>query len=155
MERQEIVEAYQPFVDALRAGGFVDPDTGWSAALVAAHVALNNDGIVAVAEAIAAGESPSYDNAEVIDDGRLRDMASAAGNLEALAALIEKSAARLAVAWELVGPEAGATEVPARIEDGGRIVLDGPIPVRTLIEVNATNHLHVHLEQLLALQRDE
>jgi hypothetical protein len=155
MEREEIVKAYQPFADALRAGGFVAPDTGWGAALVGAHVALNNDAIVAVAEAIAAGERPSYDNAEVIDEGRLAEMASAAGNLEALAVLVQKSGAQLANVWELLGPEAGATEVPVMVADGGQFVVDGPVPIRTLIEVNATNHLQAHLDQLLALKRDK
>ncbi len=155
MERDEIVKAYQPFVHALRAGGFAQPDTGWGAAFIAAHVALNNEAMVALAEAIAAGENPSYDNAEVIDEARLREVASAAGNLEGLAVMIDKSGGQLAGAWERLGPEAGATEVPVRIVDGSQIVLDGPVPIRTLIEVNATDHLQVHLDQLLALQRDE
>ena len=101
MDSAEIQGAYGPFVDTLRAGGFTEPDTGWDASLIAAHIATNNDQIAAVAEQIAAGHRPSYDNAEVIDDDRLRDVASAAGSLDGLAELVATSAARLARAWEL------------------------------------------------------
>jgi hypothetical protein len=151
MEREEIVQAYQPFIETLRAGGFVDPENGWDAAQVAAHIVANNNGIAAVAEAIAVGERPSYDNTEVIDDAQLRDMASAAGGPERLAELVETSAGRLARALASLGPDAAAVEVPSRIVDGGRVVRDGPIPVGALIEVNATIHLQIHLDQLRAL----
>ena len=151
MDGAGIEEAYRPFIVTLRAGGFVRPAAGWDASLIAAHVAANNDLIASVAEDIAGGRHRSYDNAEVIDDERLRDIASAAGSLDALAGLIVTSAARLARAWELLGPGLGKVEVPARIADGGQIVRDGPIPIRTFIEGNATFHLELHLDQLRSL----
>jgi hypothetical protein len=151
MDGAEIQGAYRIFADTLRAGGFNQPDTGWDASLIAAHVAANNDSIAAVAEEIAAARHPFYDNAEMIDDERLREIASAAASLEGLAGLIETSAARLAQAWELLGPEAGQIEVPVKIADGGQVVRDGPIPIRAFIEGNATFHLQLHLEQLRAL----
>jgi hypothetical protein len=148
MDSTEIQGSYRIFADALRAGGFTEPGTGWDASLIAAHIAANNDAIAAVAEEIAAGRRPSYDNAGVIDDERLREIAAGAGGLGALAALIETSAARLARAWELLGPDLGTIKVPAKIADGGRVVRDGPIPIRAFIEVNATHHLQLHLQQL-------
>jgi hypothetical protein len=152
MGRDEIVQAYRPFVETLRAGGFVEPESGWNASLVAAHVAANNEEIAVVAEAIAAGARPSYDNAEVIDEVRLGEVVAATGDLDRLADLIETSAERLGRAWELLGPAAGATEVPAKITDGDQVVREGPIPIRTFIEGNATGHLQLHLEQLRALR---
>ena len=151
MDSAGIDEGYRAFAVTLRAGGFVRPDDGWDAALIAAHVAANNDLIASVAEDIAAGRRPSYDNAPVIDDDRLRAIASAAGSLDAMAELVETSAARLARAWELLGPELGTVEVPARIADGGQVVRDGPIPIRAFIEGNATFHLQLHLDQLRRL----
>lgn len=151
MDSAEIGQAYQAFADTLRAGGFTRPDTGWDASLIAAHIAANNDLIASVAEDIAAGQHPSYDNAEVIDDERLREIASAAGSLEAMAGLIVTSAARLARARELLGPELGQVEVPAKIADGGQVVRDGPVPIGAFIEGNATFHLQLHLDQLRAL----
>jgi hypothetical protein len=151
MDGAEIQVAYRVFVDTLRAGGFSQPDTGWDASLIAAHLAANNDSIASVAEEIAAGRRPAYDNAELIDDERLREIASAAGSLDGLAGQIEISAGRLARAWELLGPELGQIEVPAKIADGGQVVRDGPIPIRAFIEGNATFHLQLHLDQLRAL----
>jgi hypothetical protein len=151
MDGAEIQGAYRVFADTLWAGGFSQPDTGWDASLIAAHVAANNDSIASVAEQIAAARHPSYDNAELIDDERLREIASAAGGLDGLAGLIETSAARLAHAWELLGPELGQIEVPVKIADGGQVVRDGPIPIRAFIEGNATFHLELHLDQLRAL----
>jgi hypothetical protein len=151
MDGAEIQAAYRVFVGTLRGGGFNQPDTGWDASLIAAHIAANNDSIASVAEEIAADRHPSYDNAEAIDDERLREIASAAGSLDALAGLIETSAARLARAWELLGPELGQVEVPVKIADGGQVVRDGPIPIRAFIEGNATFHLELHLDQLRAL----
>jgi hypothetical protein len=151
MDAAEIEEAYRPFVRTLRAGGFVRPDAGWDASLIAAHVAANNDLIASVAEDIAAGQRPSYDNAGVIDDDRLREIAAAAGNLDAMGELIMSSAARLARAFEQLGPELGKVEVPAKIADGGEVVRDGPVPIRTFIEGNATFHLQLHLGQLRSL----
>lgn len=151
VDSAEIQAAYRIFVDTLRAGGFDRPDTGWDASLIAAHVAANNDSIASVAEEIAAAGHPSYDNADVIDDERLREIASAAGGLDGMARLIETSARRLARAWELLGPELGQVEVPAKIADGGQVVRDGPIPIRAFIEGNATFHLQLHLDQLRAL----
>jgi hypothetical protein len=151
MDGAEIQGGYQVFAGTLRAGGFSQPDTGWDASLIAAHVAASNDSIASLAEEIAATQHPSYDNAGVIDDERLREIASAAGSLEGLAGLIETSAARLAHAWELLGPELGRTEVPVKIADGGQVVRDGPIPIRAFIEGNATSHLQLHLGQLRAL----
>jgi Mycothiol maleylpyruvate isomerase N-terminal domain len=152
MEREEIVQAYRPFIDTLLAGGFAEPETGWNAGQIAAHVATNNDAIAELAETIAAGERPSYDNAEVIDDAQLQAVASANGGVQGLAGLVETSAGRLADAWALLGPEAGAIEIPVRIADGGKIMRDGPIAIGNLIEGNATFHLQVHLRQLQSLR---
>ena len=151
MDGAEIQGAYRIFADTLRAGGFSQPGIGWDASLIAAHIATNNDLIASVAEEVAAGGHPSVDNGEVIDDDRLREIASAASNLDGLAGLIETSAARLARAWELLGPEFGQIEVPVKIADGGQVVRDGPVPIRAFIEGNATFHLQLHLDQLRAL----
>jgi hypothetical protein len=151
MDGAGIEEAYGTFAVTLRAGGFLWPGSGWDASLIGAHIAANNDLIASVAEDIAAGRLPSYDNAEVIDDDRLAEIASAAGSLDAIAEQVMTSAARLARSWELLGPELGQVEVPARIADGGQIVRDGPVPIRAFIEGNATFHLQLHLDQLRSL----
>ena len=81
MEPDAIESAYVPFVVMLREGGFSEPEQGWPAELVAAHVASNNDLIAGVAEQIAAGEAPTYDNSEAVDDETLRNLAAEVGGL--------------------------------------------------------------------------
>lgn len=152
VDGQDIREAYQPFVKALRGGGFVEPSSGWGPSLIAAHVAANNDAIASVAEQIAGGDHPSYDNIDVIDDDLLSGLAESAGSLETLAELVTTSAERLARAHEVVGGERGATEVPATIRNADDIVREAPIPIREFIEGNATYHLQLHLDQLNELR---
>jgi hypothetical protein len=152
MDAQQIEAAYLAFADALRSGGFLVPAQGWDASLIAAHIATNNDLISSAAEQIADGGVASYDNTGVIDDAMLRTVVAATGDLGDLARLVTTSAVRLASAWERLGPGRGAVEVPARIADGGRLVSDGPVPIRAFIEGNATFHLQRHTDQLNALR---
>jgi hypothetical protein len=125
---------------------------GRTAELVAAHVATNNDLIAAVAEQIAAGERPSYDNTIVIDDARLAEFATEARGLDELARAVETSARRLAAAWAALDDVTGAYELPSRIFDAGFLVRDGAFPIRDFIEGNATVHLEIHFDQLMALR---
>ncbi len=83
MDRITLESAYEPFVAALREGGFEAPEQGWPAELVAAHVARNNELIAEAAEAIAAGQQPTYDNRAAVDDAELRAFADAVGGIAA------------------------------------------------------------------------
>lgn len=152
MDQQSIEDAYQPFVTELHQGGFADPADGWTAEQVAAHVSLNNDLIAEAAERIAAGEQPRYTNATVVDDDQLTACADSLGGLGGLAAAIETSAHRLALAWTAVGDNHAATPLPSTIIHEGEVIVDGPIPIRSFIERNSAVHLDMHLEQLRALR---
>jgi hypothetical protein len=152
MDRSEIEGEFLPFANALRTGGFVPPAAGWSAELVAAHIVTNNDLIADVAEQIAAGARPNYDNSVVIDDARLAEFAAEAGGLDQLADRVETSAGRLAAAWAALDDVTGAYELPSRIFDAGLLVRDGAVPIRDFIEGNATFHLQLHFDQLMALR---
>lgn len=144
--------AYEPFVASLRTGMFRTPEAGWPAELIAAHVAMTNDSIADVAEQVAAGARPSYDNAAAVDETCLREFAEAAGGLPGLAAAVERSAARLAAAYDALGGDLGETQIPVLIRDGGEIAADRPMPIRSFCEGNASRHLSAHSEQLRALQ---
>jgi hypothetical protein len=69
--------------------------------------------IAVLAEQFVRGERPSYDNERVIDDEQLRQFVAAAGGLGDPVVLVTRSAARLARAWESLGDDLGAVEVPA------------------------------------------
>jgi hypothetical protein len=133
---------------SFRAGGFVLPAEGWTAA----HIATNNDLMAEVAEQIAAGERPSYNNTVVIDDTRLAEFAAEAGRFDELASRVETSARRLAAAWAALDDVTGAYELPSRIFDAGFLVRDGAFPIRDFIEGNASFHLLIHYDQLMALR---
>jgi uncharacterized protein YciI len=152
MASDSLAAAYAPFVASLLAGGFTDPaDGGWTAELVAAHVARNNDMIARTAELVAEGVDVSYDNAATIDEGELAAYAVSAGGLAGLASEIERSAARLEAARDALGDKAG-TPVHVIIRDGGDIVQDGPIPIGGFIDGNASFHLRLHHDQVKAME---
>ena len=75
MDHASIEDAYEPFVAALRRGGFKAPADGWPAELVAAHVARNNDLVSDVAEQLVIGLRPSYDNRSAVDESELQALA--------------------------------------------------------------------------------
>jgi uncharacterized protein YciI len=152
MTSDSLEAAYAPFVASLLAGGFSEPaGGGWSAELIAAHIASNNDLIAQAAEQVAAGADVRYDNAESVDEARLASYALSAGGLAGLAGEVERSAARLAAAGQALGDKAG-TLVPVIIRDNGQIVQDGPIPIGAFVEGNASFHLDLHLRQLKELE---
>jgi hypothetical protein len=152
VDHDPIEDAYQPFVAELREGTFVAPKDGWPAELVAAHVARNNDLIAEVAELVAAGERPSYDNAEAVDEASLSAYAAEVGGTDGLADAVEASARRLAAARAALDETAAAQAVHVVIHDAGAMVRDGPIPIGRFIEGNASFHLDLHLEQLRSLR---
>jgi uncharacterized protein YciI len=156
MTAEGMEAAYAPFVASLLAGGFIEPADGeWTAELVAAHVAQNNDLIAETAEQVAAGAQVStevsYDNANTVDAGQLAAFATTAGGLTGLAAEVERSAARLAAARQALGDR---EDVPVHvvIRHNGQIVQDGPMPIGAFVEGNASFHLDMHLAQLKALE---
>jgi uncharacterized protein len=152
MEPGRLQAGYAPFVAALLAGGFREPDgDGWPAELVAAHVVRNNDLIAAAAEQVAAGDDVTYDNAATVDEAELARFAADAGGLAGLAREVERSAARLEGARQALGDRAD-TPVHVTIRDGGRIVVDGPMPMGALVDGNAGPHLAMHLDQVKALE---
>jgi hypothetical protein len=153
MDQGTIENAYAPFVDALRQGGFETPADGWPAEFVAAHVLRNNDLISEVAERVVARGRPAYDNSAAVEEAELRALAEGAGGLFGLAAAVETSSRRLASAFGALDEENGAYLVPTIIIDSGQVVRDKPVAVRSLIEGNASFHLDMHFEQLKALHR--
>jgi uncharacterized protein YciI len=148
---RSVDRAYLPFLATVRAGGFAPPDPGdWSAELVVAHVAMNNDLIAETAERVRAGEEVDYDNAVAIDESELARYADRCRDMAGLAGEVDRTARRLADAHRSLGDRAGAA-LRVRIRDGGDIH-DGVLPVGAFIEGNAGRHLDAHHQQLKDLQ---
>jgi hypothetical protein len=143
--------AYAPFRASLLARGFGEPDAGsWGAELVAAHVARNNDLIADAAEAVLTSGDVVYDNAPAIDETELRRYVEQAGGLEGLAMEVGRTSARLRRVYEELESRRD-TAIEVRIQDGGAIVYEGPMPIGEFIELNASRHLSAHYDQLNAL----
>lgn len=151
MDADEIEAAYEEFVSLLRSGDFAVPVDGWTAEMIGAHVALNNDEIAAVAEAVTRGESVAYDNAAGVDDATLREFAERAGGREGVADEIDRTARRLAQAQRALGAATRLVEIPVVIHDQGQLVVDRPLAIGDFVVGNATYHLELHLEQLKTL----
>jgi hypothetical protein len=152
MESQIIEAAFEPLVATLRGGHFVVPTKGWSAEEVAAHIALNNELIASVAENIAAGGEPSYDNSVAVDVKHLRAYVQRFDSMDGLADAVERSAHRLATAARALNETTSTRLLPVRITDAGEVVRDGPIPIGEFIRGNTSFHLDIHLEQLKSLK---
>ena len=43
----------------------------------------------------------------------------------------------------------GATAVPARIVDGSRVLVDGPVPFAALLQAHSATHLPAHASEVL------
>jgi hypothetical protein len=151
MTAEQIQAAYVPFAEALRAGGFSQPDTGWNASQIGAHICLNSDLLSEIAGRLHGGEDVSYDNRPVVDDDDLLAYAAGLAGLPGLADAVQASADRLALAYANLTEEERARPVPATMVDGGQVVHDSPMPLGALIIGNGDFHLAMHFEQLQAL----
>jgi hypothetical protein len=131
MTEQQIQAPYARFAEALRAGRFSEPDTGWNASQIGAHISLNNELLSQIAARLHSGEDASYDNRPVVDDDGLLAYASGLGDLPGLADAVQASAARLARAYENLTEQERAHPIPATIVHAGQVVRDSPMPLVT------------------------
>jgi hypothetical protein len=146
------MDAYDDFVEEATAGGFDRPsDGGWTAEQIVAHVASNNEELIAVTEAVLAGEAATYDNRNVTDTAALDTYVASYGGLRGLADRVAETVTVLRDLAHRLGTR-GETPVPSRIEDNGEVPVDGPVPWGRMLETNATRHTAMHLEQLRSLR---
>jgi uncharacterized protein YciI len=151
MEPNDFESSYDDFVLTLRTRTFRRPDDGWTAELIGAHVAANNDLIADMAERVTRGEKPAYDNADEIDDVELTAYVARIGDANAVASEVVRSTQRLARARDALTSDQRNYQLPAIIRDGDTIVHEGPVPLGSFIDGNADFHLSRHVEQLRQL----
>jgi hypothetical protein len=153
MDAAAIEQAYDPFVEALEAGGFRSPapGEGWTAEMVVAHVTLNNDHWTRAARDVIANGASMYDNEAAVDDRVPLEHVAAMGANDALVADLERSVHDLAFAYVQLGP-LRTSVIPVRIVSDGAVVRDKPAAIGDMIEGNVTYHQEMHYEQLLALR---
>jgi hypothetical protein len=145
-------DAYPEFIQEAVAGRYGPPaDGGWTAEQVVAHVARTNEDLIATTEAVLAGERPDYDNREVTDAAELDRYAAGYGGMHGLADRVAETVAVLRDLADWMGRRGDVT-LKVRIQDGGRTVIDGPVPWSEILAHNSGPHLAMHLAQLRALR---
>jgi hypothetical protein len=146
-------DVYADFITEVLAGGFtVPPAGGWSAEQIAAHVARNHEELIRTTEAVLSGEEDaSYDNRDAID---LRELDRYVVAYHGLRGLADRLAETVVTLRELSGrlAEREPVPVPVRIQDGGRVVVDQPLPWADVLETDENVHVRRHLDQLRSLR---
>ena len=152
MDTTDLRAAYHSFLAVARSERFgPPPPPEWSAAQLLAHIVAGDTAIAAVALAVAAGERPSYDNRPSLDRWNLARICTAAGDLAALIDLVDRRGQLLCgIAEQLTDAEADVA-VPTLIISNDEVMLDSPLPLRSLIDGLGDVHLPRHAEQLAAL----
>jgi hypothetical protein len=123
---------------------------GWSVRLVAAHV-IGTDRLLAETAArilfgtkLMYGKPATYDQEFLGSDMYLRAIADSIGDRCALVDELRRSRAALVAVVSQLSPSDAATAVPARIVDGPRVLVDGPVPFAVLLAAHAREHLPAH-----------
>ncbi|MEP7053895.1 MAG: maleylpyruvate isomerase N-terminal domain-containing protein [Actinomycetota bacterium] len=143
---------YEALLAEAAGGGFVDPPEGWTAAMILAHVAINDRLLAAVTKAVTEGHSPPYDNAPAINSAQLRAYADRTG-WDGLLDEVRSGADALMAAAAAMTAEQGQRLVDSRIVDAGNVVMDDAVPWLRILMVHGQNHLPAHRRQLAALRR--
>ncbi len=152
MHADQIEAAYQPFAAVLREGGFAEPEQGWGASQIAAHIGLTNELFSELADRVRAGEVPAFDNTPTWADAELAGYAAQFDGLAGLADAVLSSGARAAAAYAAMSEDQRAVKLPTTIWHEGQIVQDEPTAIGDLLAGNADFHLNMHLAQLRALR---
>lgn len=154
MQAEKIETAYQPFADTLREGGFTDPDHGWGAAQIAAHIGMSNELFSELADRVRAGEVPDFDNSPTQSQAELDAYAAKFDGLSGLADAVLNSGARASAAYAALSEDQREVKLPTIIWHEGQIARDEPSAIGDLLTGNADFHLDMHLAQLRALRTE-
>jgi hypothetical protein len=128
---------------------------GWSARLVAAHV-IGTDRLLTETAArilfgtkLMYGKPATYDAEFLGSDAYLRAIADSIGDRCALVDELRRSRVALVAIVSQLSAADASTAVPARIVDGPRVLVDGPVPFAALLQTHADVHIRAHADEVL------
>jgi hypothetical protein len=158
MDTTDLEAAYRSVLD-LAARGTGDgpgaPDAGsgeaWRPDDVLAHLVLNDRLLARAVRSVLDGTAQPYDNLDAIDVAELRSLTRDLGDTAGLIGGLESSSRELLDLAGRLDEAQAATPVPVRILDGDQLVVDNPLPVRSLLNIQARRHLPMHEAQLREL----
>ncbi|WP_327358883.1 hypothetical protein [Streptomyces sp. NBC_01304] len=153
MDTTALRSAYDRLLDAAALPGLGDPDDGgWNADQILAHVLSVDAATASVALGVVSGARPTFDNRICLDAWNLdRIIAEHSGRAHLIEHVRSQAAVLCGVADQL-HETAASTLVPAFLMSNDALVLDQPIPLASLIDGLAENHVPVHTQQLLDLR---
>ena len=156
MDTSELEAAYRSVLDLARAARPGQaPPTGdgqaWRPDDVLAHLIVNDRLLARAVRSVLAGAAQPYDNLDAIELAELRAVAEDLGGTAGLIGELETSSRELLDLAGRLDEEQGARPVPVRILDGEELRVDQPLPVASLLTIQARRHLPLHEAQLGAL----
>jgi hypothetical protein len=136
-------------------GGEAGPADGeaWGPDDVLAHLVLNDRLLARAVGSVLDGAAQPYDNLDAIEVAELRSLTRDLGDTAGLIGGLESSSRELMDLAGRLDEAQAATPVPVRILDGDQLVVDNPLPVRSLLNIQARRHLPIHQAQLSELLR--
>ena len=156
MDTSELEAAYRSVLDLAARGpksGSPGPGGGeaWGPDDVLAHLVLNDRLLARAVRSVLDGTAQPYDNLDAIDVAELRSLTGDLGDTAGLIGGLESSSRELMDLAGRLDEAQAATPVPVRILDGDQLVVDNPLPVRSLLNIQARRHLPMHQAQLSEL----
>jgi len=160
MDTTELETAYRSVLDlavrAVGAGpgpGFPGAGDGevWRPDDVLAHLVLNDRLLARAVRSVLDGDAQPYDNLDAIELAELRALSRDLGDTAGLIGGLEASSRELVKLAGRLDKAQSATPVPVRILDGDQLRVDGPLPVASLLNIQARRHLPMHEGQLREL----
>jgi hypothetical protein len=95
------------------------------------------------------GKPATYDAEFLGSDAYLRAIADSIGNRCALVDELRRSRAALVAIVSQLSAADASTAVPARIVDGPRVLVDGPVTFAALLQTHAREHIPAHADEVL------
>jgi hypothetical protein len=162
MDTSELEAAYRSVLDLagrVAPAGSPGPGGGsgaedieaWGPDDVLAHLVLNDRLLARAVRSVLDGSSLPYDNLDAIDVAALRSLGRDLGGTGGLTAELEATSRALVDLAGRLDEAQAATPVPVRILDGDQLRVDNPLPVASLLNIQARRHLPMHEVQLSEL----
>ncbi|MEU6205108.1 hypothetical protein ABZ814_16175 [Micromonospora musae] len=152
MESRRLRGAYEEVLAEIDAGGFAPPPAGQlSAEQIVAHLAANDELMVAATEAVLAGAPFAYYDLETIHRPQVDALVAEHGGLDGLAALLRATSGRLCALTDRLGL-AAETPVEIHLREGFDLRVDDTLPWGRTLDLHTTVHLPKHLAQLRMLR---
>ena len=130
-----------------------DDDGGWNADQILAHLLSVDAAIAAVALGVVAGSRPSFDNRISLDSWNLDRIIATHSGRSNLIDHVRNQATILCDIADQLNDQTSSVLIPALLLSNDALGLDVlPIPLASLIDGLAEDHVPVHTQQLLDLR---